>query len=57
MTANLLEYGSKHQPATPWLRPAAQENAQRIVTTVNADLVRRVERLVTKLARQKGVPK
>ena len=57
MTANLLEYGSKHQPATPWLRPVAQENAQRIVTTVNADMVRRVDLLVNKLARQNGVPK
>lgn len=48
-TGNLLEYGSKHQAATPWLRPAAEANAQRIVDTVNADLVRRVNLIVRKL--------
>jgi len=56
MTANLLEWGSKHQSATPWLRPAAQANAQRIVDTVSADLVRRVNLIVKKLAIQNKVP-
>ena len=55
-TGNLLEYGSKQQRATPWLRPAAEANAQRIVDTVNADLVRRVEPIVAKIARANGVP-
>lgn len=55
--ANLLEYGSKQQLATPWLRPAAQANAQRIVDAVNADLLARVDRIVNKLARANGVPK
>ncbi len=55
--ANLLEYGSKQQKATPWLRPAAESNAQRIVDAVNSDLVRRVDRIVKKLARENGVPK
>ena len=54
--ANLLEYGSKSQPATPWLRPTAEANAQRIVDAVNADLVRRVDLIVKKLARSNGVP-
>ena len=48
-TASLLEYGSKQQTATPWLRPAASANAQRIVDTVNADLVRRVNMVVKQL--------
>ena len=50
-SASLLEYGAKDQPATPWLRPAAESNAQRIVDTVNADLVRRVNLIVKKLQR------
>lgn len=51
MTANLLEYGSKHQQATPWLRPAAQANAQRIVDVVSADLVRRINLIVNRLSK------
>ena len=51
-TGSLLEYGSKDQPATPWLRPAASANAQRIVDTVNEDLVRRVNLIVKKLQRE-----
>ena len=56
-TGNLLEYGSKQQRATPWLRPAAEANAQRIVDTVNSDLVQRVNQIVTNLARANGVPR
>lgn len=51
-SAQLLEYGSKKQQATPWLRPAAEANAQRIVDTVNADLARRVNLIVKKLQAQ-----
>lgn len=51
-SANLLEYGSKQQAATPWLRPAAQANAQRIVDAVNEDLVKRVDRIVARLQRE-----
>ena len=56
-TGNLLEYGSKQQRATPWLRPAAEANAQRIVDTVNTELLARVDRLVKAIARANGVPK
>ncbi len=52
-----LEYGSKHQAAHPWLRPAAEANAQRIVDTVNTELLARVDRLVKAIARANGVPK
>ena len=55
--ARFTEYGTKHEPARPWLRPTAEANGQRIVDTVNADLVRRVELLVAKIARANGVPK
>lgn len=51
-SAQLLEYGSKKQQAIPWMRPAAEANAQRIVDTVNADLVRRVDLIVKKLQRE-----
>lgn len=51
-TANLLEYGSSHQPATPWLRPAVQAKGQQAVTVIVADLRRRIDLTVKKLARQ-----
>lgn len=50
MTANLLEYGSAHQPATPWLRPALAESGQQVIDVVTADLLRRVDATVAKLA-------
>jgi HK97 gp10 family phage protein len=52
MTANLLEYGSSHQPATPWLRPALQQNGTEVIDTVVSDLDRRVQAVVRKLAAQ-----
>ena len=50
-TANLLEYGSSQQPATPWLRPAVQSKGQEVIEVMTADLLRRLELLVTRLAR------
>lgn len=52
MTANLLEYGSVHQPATPWLRPAVLAKGDQVISVVTADLVRRIELVVKKLAAQ-----
>ena len=52
MTANLLEYGSVHQPATPWLRPALQTQGGHAINVVTQDLVRRIDRTVRKLAQQ-----
>lgn len=54
MTANLLEYGSSHQPATPWLRPALAQAGQQVIDTVTTDLARRVDLLVRKLAASRG---
>lgn len=51
-TANFLEYGTSHQPATPWLRPAVQSKGQKVINTVIADLVKRVDKVVQKLAIQ-----
>ena len=52
MTANLLEYGSAHQPATPWLRPAFQAKAEEAINVTTKDLADRVQKIVAKLAAQ-----
>lgn len=52
MTANLLEWGSSHQPATPWLRPAVMQHGGQIITATRDDLTRRVDLAVQKLAAQ-----
>lgn len=51
-TANLLEWGSVHQPATPWLRPAVLAKGQQVINVVTADLIRRIDLVVRKLAAQ-----
>jgi len=50
MTANLMEYGSAHQPARPWLRPVVADHGAAVVTMVSADLKRRVDKVVSQLA-------
>lgn len=52
MTANLLEYGSAHQPATPWLRPAFQAKAEEAINVITKDLADRVQKIVASLATQ-----
>lgn len=47
-TASLLEYGSSHQPATPWLRPAVQVKAQTAINVITEDLRRRIDIVVQK---------
>lgn len=54
-TANLLEYGSAHQPATPWLRPAVQAKGQETINVIVSDLNRRIDLIVKKLAAQNKV--
>lgn len=51
-TASLLEYGSSHQPATPWLRPAVHQKGQAAINVITEDLKRRVDQTVKKLAQQ-----
>lgn len=51
-TANLLEYGSSHQPATPWLRPAVQNKGEQAINVITEDLKRRIDLVVKKLAQQ-----
>ena len=51
-TANLLEYGSVNQPATPWLRPAVISKGQQAIDVIVSDLKRRIDLTVRKLAAQ-----
>jgi HK97 gp10 family phage protein len=52
MVANLLEYGSSHQPATPFIRPTAQQHGEETIRVVTTDLVKRLDKAVAKLAAQ-----
>jgi HK97 gp10 family phage protein len=53
-TAQLLEYGSSQQPAESFIRTAFATTAQAAITTIQSDLVARVDRVVKKLAKQNG---
>jgi HK97 gp10 family phage protein len=50
MTANLLEYGSVHQPATPWLRPALAEVGEQVIDVAAVELIKQTDKVVAKLA-------
>jgi hypothetical protein len=50
--AQLLEYGSAKQPMEPWLRPAFAAKAQQAMQTAETELVRQLDRVVKKLAKQ-----
>ena len=52
MTANLLEYGSRHQPATPWLRPVIPTHGEQVIRIVVDDLNKRIQQVIAKLAAQ-----
>lgn len=54
MTANLLEWGSGHQPATPWLRPAVTSKGQEAIDVMVTDLSRRIDLIVRQLAAKNG---
>lgn len=56
-TASLLEYGSSHQPATPWLRPAVESKGQAAINVIVADLKKRIDATVRKLALQNASKK
>lgn len=44
-TAQLKEYGSSHQQAEPFIRPAFRANAEKTIRLVETDLLQRVEKL------------
>ena len=52
MTANLLEYGSSHQPATPFARPTVEQNGEAAIRIVTEDLVKRVDKVAQQLLDQ-----
>lgn len=47
-TAQLMEYGSSHQPAQPWIRPAFSSTAPKAITTITDDLKKRVDKAAQK---------
>ncbi len=49
-TAALMEYGSSHQPATPWLRPAVQQKGAQAINVITTDLQKRIDAATRKLA-------
>lgn len=51
-TAQLLEYGSRQQPAEPWIRPAVQAKGEEAVRLIETELVKGIDRVVKKLAAQ-----
>jgi len=51
-TASLMEYGSSHQPARPWLRPAVHQHGQQVIELVRADVIRGIDRTIVKLRRE-----
>lgn len=48
-SAQLLEYGSSHQPAEPFIRPAFKSKAVEAITTATASLVAAVDRIAKRL--------
>jgi len=54
LTANLMEWGSGHQPATPWLRPAVTSKGQEAIDVMVTDLSRRIDLIVRQLAAKNG---
>jgi HK97 gp10 family phage protein len=53
-TAQLKEYGSSQQQAEPWLRPAFAAKAKEAIGVVTTELVKGIDRVVAKLAKQNG---
>jgi HK97 gp10 family phage protein len=50
--AQLLEYGSSKQKAEPWIRPAFTSKAAEAIRTIEAELLKGVDKVVRKLAAQ-----
>jgi hypothetical protein len=51
-TGQILEYGAEHQVAEPWVRSSFNAKAAEAITTVESELVRRIDLIVKKLAAQ-----
>jgi len=51
-TAQLKEYGSSHQTAEPFIRPAFLSKAEKAIRTVETETIRAIERVSKKLLDQ-----
>ena len=47
-TAQLFEYGSRHQKPNPFIRPAFNAKAQEAIHVIRDDLLKRIDKLVRK---------
>jgi HK97 gp10 family phage protein len=55
LNAARLEYGTSQQPAEPWLRPAFNSRAEQAIHTVEAELLKSIDRIVRKLGKKGGL--
>jgi HK97 gp10 family phage protein len=51
-TGYSLEYGTVKQKAEPWLRPAAESRYQEAMQTIKSELIKGIDRVQKKLARE-----
>jgi HK97 gp10 family phage protein len=52
LTASALEYGTSKQNAEPWVVPAFKAKAAEAIRTTETELLKAIDRIVKKLARQ-----
>jgi len=52
-----LEFGTSKIPATPWLRPAVDDNANAVITAIRKRLEKRIEKEALKAAQAAGFKK
>jgi hypothetical protein len=50
--AFMMEYGTSKQEATPWLRPAFASKAEEATKKIETSLLKEIDRVVKKLAKQ-----
>lgn len=51
-SAQIKEYGSEKQTATPWIRPAFLQNAEKAIHTVEDELVKAIDKVAKRLLAQ-----
>lgn len=54
-SAQLMEYGSGHQAAQPWIRPAFKANAAKAISVVEQETLRGIDRAAKKYLKQRRV--
>jgi hypothetical protein len=53
-TANLMEYGSEHQKARPWMRPTGAAHGSEIIGYGTAELKTQIDKVVATLQKNGG---